>query len=673
MTNDIPSKAFVKGIHSAFVPDNSGRDADQQISDLSLSRSILSLLGAGALCPADIFDSRTTQMTDLELWPVQGLSDMLMGLDESEKMEVLGPFADVDHLNGFCKYIQKKEWGGDANYKNYFINWDEEFSGAAPSAKRRIFQARGARILYEQLLHNLVTAKEGFQTLIFAAPLTTRSRGGHPSGETWHILERVFNDGITCEEALSITMGLQLLNQNRNSVSLREFIEKSKLQDYFSITDPLLAQDSDDPDGLTIIQKVSNEADKNDNFAIKLSQDIASFAFLEGEQSSVIFTKDKYLRIRAGRLPSAYKCKSLYKGTHMYEDLCNLCVQMAVIMCHTNGIIYTLRVPSNLVDPESTSTLIYTPRYWSNFITSTYNLERKKQTSEYKPDQVEVTDWMAAQKEALDPSSLLPLYYYDIPVFPENKNIILLKEYLAKPLPESQLSLYYGNIKIDLLEAPVKIDLSIHLVITINVDTGLEISELIIETDKDQSSEVIWEGIFNNIRRRGLTSVNHIVCNGVYDQPAVIGDLYPDALKVSLIHKGDSIFKDFHYSRTKAIMDDMNRIYSAICPQRAMEQVEIFTEKWSAHPTILEYFTTIWPDVMKRISYPEEKRLELDKALQDFEDILEHIQTSIANKVKKIRANVRKNNISSLEKSLSFEDELTLTVFKSIQSYKKQR
>lgn len=123
-------------------------------------------------------------------------------------------------------------------------------------------------------------------------------------------------------------------------------------------------------------------------------------------------------------------------------------------------------------------------------------------------------------------------------------------------------------------------------------------------------SSKFWLGVLNDLKTRGVKTVNLFCVDGLTGFREAIQAVYPFAgIQRCIIHQIRSSTKYVSYKHIKEFVADLKRIYTSINEETAMERLIEFKDKWGKeYPSSVRSWEENWDILATFFAYPPEIR-----------------------------------------------------------------
>lgn len=126
----------------------------------------------------------------------------------------------------------------------------------------------------------------------------------------------------------------------------------------------------------------------------------------------------------------------------------------------------------------------------------------------------------------------------------------------------------------------------------------------------DNESAKYWLSIINGLKNRGVKDILIACVDGLKGFPQAIEAVFPDTeIQQCIIHQIRNTTRFVSYKEIKHVMADLKRVYAAPTKEAALNELELFGEKWDPkYPKIHKSWKDNWPALSTYFKYPEEVR-----------------------------------------------------------------
>ena len=202
---------------------------------------------------------------------------------------------------------------------------------------------------------------------------------------------------------------------------------------------------------------------------------------------------------------------------------------------------------------------------------------------------------------------------YDIDISSElvskisEKIIPEVNEWQNRPLEEYYPFIFMDAIHYKIRENHQIISKAAYVVLGVNTDGYKDI--LGIWVGGNESSK-FWLGVLNELKSRGVKSVDLFCVDGLTGFREAISAVYPFAgIQRCIIHQIRSSSKYVSYKHIKEFMADLKLVYGALNEEAALEKLLDFKEKWQTqYPSAVKSWEDNWDILSTFFAYPVEIR-----------------------------------------------------------------
>lgn len=182
-----------------------------------------------------------------------------------------------------------------------------------------------------------------------------------------------------------------------------------------------------------------------------------------------------------------------------------------------------------------------------------------------------------------------------------------VNEWQSRPLEA-----YYPFIFMDAIHYKIRdnhqiVSKAAYVVLGINNEGYKEI--LGIWVGGNESSK-FWLGVLNDLKTRGVKTVNLFCVDGLSGFREAIQAVYPFAgIQRCIIHQIRSSTKYVSYKHLKGFVADLKKIYTSINEESALERLIEFKDKWGKdYPSAVKSWEENWDILATFFAYPQEIR-----------------------------------------------------------------
>jgi transposase-like protein len=182
-----------------------------------------------------------------------------------------------------------------------------------------------------------------------------------------------------------------------------------------------------------------------------------------------------------------------------------------------------------------------------------------------------------------------------------------VNEWQSRPLEA-----YYPFIFMDAIHYKIRdnhqiVSKAAYVVLGINNEGYKEI--LGIWVGGNESSK-FWLGVLNDLKTRGVKTVNLFCVDGLTGFREAIQAVYPFAgVQRCIIHQIHSSTKFVSYKHIKEFVADLKKIYTSINEESALERLIEFKDKWGKeYPSAVKSWEENWDILATFFAYPSEIR-----------------------------------------------------------------
>ena len=181
----------------------------------------------------------------------------------------------------------------------------------------------------------------------------------------------------------------------------------------------------------------------------------------------------------------------------------------------------------------------------------------------------------------------------------------------VKKWQERPLEKFYPFIYVDCLYAPVKRDLisekvAIYVMLGINKDGKKDVLGIWIN---ENESATFWTEVFEEIKARGVGEILFISLDGLSGLSEAIEKIYPKAkTQRCIVHIVRNIYGILDKKKSKEIIGDLKKIYTASNGNNAKLEYENFIEKYKSNEKLIKKLNSVIEHIFNIFEYPIEIR-----------------------------------------------------------------
>ena len=182
-----------------------------------------------------------------------------------------------------------------------------------------------------------------------------------------------------------------------------------------------------------------------------------------------------------------------------------------------------------------------------------------------------------------------------------------VNEWQSRPLEAYYPFIFMDAIHYKIRENHQIVSKAAYVVLGINNEGYKEI--LGIWVGGNESSK-FWLGVLNNLKTRGVKTVNLFCVDGLTGFKEAIQAAYPFAgIQRCIIHQIRSSTKYVSYKHIKEFVADLKKIYTSINEEAALERLIEFKDKWGKdYPSAVKSWEENWDILATFFAYPPEIR-----------------------------------------------------------------
>ena len=179
-----------------------------------------------------------------------------------------------------------------------------------------------------------------------------------------------------------------------------------------------------------------------------------------------------------------------------------------------------------------------------------------------------------------------------------------LKKWQERPLKKC-----YPFIYVDCLYCPIKKDLvsektAIYIMLGIDLDGKKEVLGIWIDSTE---SAHFWNGIFEEIKSRGVEEILFVSMDGLKGLPEAIEKVYPKTItQRCIVHLVRNIYSILNKKECKEVIGDFKKIYTAPSKVKAKLEYEGFVEKYKDNKKLIKKVEEYIEYIYQLFEYPKE-------------------------------------------------------------------
>jgi transposase-like protein len=183
----------------------------------------------------------------------------------------------------------------------------------------------------------------------------------------------------------------------------------------------------------------------------------------------------------------------------------------------------------------------------------------------------------------------------------------MVNEWQNRPLDEYYPFVFMDAIHYKIRENHQIVSKAAYVVLGVNGEGLKEI--LGIWVGGNESSK-FWLGVLNELKSRGVKSVDLFCVDGLSGFREAINSVYPAAgIQRCIIHQIRASSKYVSYKHIKEFMADLKKVYTAATEEAAYDKLDEFKDKWQkAYPSAVKSWEENWDILSTFFAYPVEIR-----------------------------------------------------------------
>jgi transposase-like protein len=177
-----------------------------------------------------------------------------------------------------------------------------------------------------------------------------------------------------------------------------------------------------------------------------------------------------------------------------------------------------------------------------------------------------------------------------------------VKEWQSRPLESCYPIVYFDCIMIKVHENKSIINKAVYLALGIKTDGCKELLGMWISQSEGSK---FWLNVLTEINNRGVKDIFISCCDGLTGFPDAINSIYPSCdVQLCVVHMVRNSLSYVPYKDKKLVATDLKTIYNADTEDIALQNLELFCEKWDTkYPAISRSWYKHWDNVNKIFNY----------------------------------------------------------------------
>lgn len=187
------------------------------------------------------------------------------------------------------------------------------------------------------------------------------------------------------------------------------------------------------------------------------------------------------------------------------------------------------------------------------------------------------------------------------------KILPVVKEWQERPLEEVYAVVFMDAIHYHVRSEGRIVKWAVYIALGINVEGKEDILDIYVG---ENESAKFWLSIMSSLKNRGVEDILIACVDGPSGFPQAIEAAYPKTeLQQCIIHQIRNSTKFVSYKDIKKLMGDLNLVYAATTEETAINELELFKDKWNAkYPKIYKSWHDNWATLSTYFKYPEAVR-----------------------------------------------------------------
>jgi len=182
-----------------------------------------------------------------------------------------------------------------------------------------------------------------------------------------------------------------------------------------------------------------------------------------------------------------------------------------------------------------------------------------------------------------------------------------VKAWQNRPLDECYPIIYLDCLVVKVNDNKSVINKAVYLALGIKENGCKELLGMWISQNEGSK---FWLSILTEIHNRGVKDIFIACCDGLTGFPDAINTIYPSCdVQLCVVHMVRNSLAYVPHKDKKSVAADLKTIYNADTEDLALQNLEIFCEKWDdKYPAISKSWYKNWDNVNKIFSYTSEIR-----------------------------------------------------------------
>ena len=185
-----------------------------------------------------------------------------------------------------------------------------------------------------------------------------------------------------------------------------------------------------------------------------------------------------------------------------------------------------------------------------------------------------------------------------------DKIMPIVKEWQERPLEEIYAVVFMDAIHFHVRSEGRIIKKAVYVALGIDMNGKKDVLGMYVG---ENESAKFWLSIMNGLKNRGVNDILIACVDGLNGFPQAIEAVYPQTeIQQCIIHQIRNSTKFVSYKDIKVLMDDLKRVYAASTEETALNELELFGNKWnSKYPKIYKSWRDNWITLSTYFKYPE--------------------------------------------------------------------
>ncbi len=185
-----------------------------------------------------------------------------------------------------------------------------------------------------------------------------------------------------------------------------------------------------------------------------------------------------------------------------------------------------------------------------------------------------------------------------------DKIIPIVKEWQERPLESVYAVVFMDAIHFHVRSEGRIVKKAVYIALGIDMSGRKDVLGMYVG---ENESAKFWLSIMNGLKNRGIQDILIACIDGLIGFPQAIEAVFPQTeIQHCVIHQIRNSTRFVSYKDIKALMADLKRVYAAATEEIALNELELFAEKWNQkYPKIYKSWMDNWATLSTYFKYPE--------------------------------------------------------------------